>query len=451
MTVFFTLFYFFIALFLLIIVHEYGHFLVARWCGVKVLRFSFGFGKVLASWHDKRGTQYALSLFPLGGYVKMLDEAEGDVPADERHLAFNNKSIGVRAAIVLAGPLFNFLFAFVALWLVLIIGIKSFAPMIGEVKPGSVAAQAGLIRNQEILSLDGRKIASWRDFQYALMPLIGTTEPVTLIVKSLADGKKKLLTLSLSHWGLDAKNPDILDSLGIVPFVPAIPPIVGDVVAESPALAAGLQAGDVITTMNGQTISDWLVLVDFVKKHPNERIAIAFTRQGKHDQRVFNTGVDRHNGKAVGYLGVRSQRVDWPAHWLRTQREPPLQAMGIALDQTISLSRATFSFIGRLIMGKLPLQSISGPVGIAQGAGESARSGLSYYLSFLAFISISLGVLNILPIPLLDGGHLLYYLIEFIRRRPLSNEVKSAGVYLGLVLLVTLMIIAFSNDLARLV
>lgn len=445
-----TLFYFVLALLLLIIVHEYGHFLVARCCGVKVLRFSFGFGKVLASWRDKRGTEYAWSLFPLGGYVKMLDEAEGEVPKHERHLAFNNKSIWVRVAVVLAGPLFNFIFAFGALWLVLVIGIKSLAPMIDDVNTGSIAARAGLTAKQEILSMNGIKIASWRDFQYALLPLIGTDESVTLVVKSLKNGHQKTVSLSLINWQLDAKNPDVLASLGITPFIPTIPPIVGEVVSESPAESAGLQVGDVITSLNGKAISDWLDLVDYVKRHPGERIVLGITQQGKHKAFAIHVASEMNDGRAEGFLGVRSQRVNWPPQWLRLQRETPIHAIGTAFGQTVGLTSATFSLIGRLITGKLPIQSISGPVGIAQGAGESARSGLPYYLSFLALVSISLGVLNLLPIPLLDGGHLLYYLAEAIRRRPLSDGVKSFGIYFGLVLLVTLMIIALSNDLSRL-
>lgn len=445
-----TFLYFILALLLLVIVHEYGHFFVARCCGVKVLRFSFGFGKVLARWHDKRGTEYAWSLFPLGGYVKMLDESEGDVPAQERHLAFNNKSIGARIAIVLAGPLFNLLFAFVALWLVLIIGIKSLAPIIGEVKPGSIAARAGLTAKQEIVSLNGKKITSWRDFQYAFMPLMGTTDPVAITVKSSNGNQKKYLWLSLSSWRLDEKKPDLLDSFGIVPFVPTIPPIIAEVIPKSPAQLAGLQIDDVITSVNGRAISDWLVLVDFVKQHPDQRIALTLDRHGTRERLDAYTGHTMNNGQVEGVLGVRSQQVEWPAHWLRVQREGPIQAIGTALTETLDLTGATFTLIGRLITGKLSLKTISGPVGIAKGAGDSARGGLVYYLSFLALISISLGVLNLLPVPMLDGGHLLYYVIEIIRRRPLSNETKSIGMYIGMMLLITLTIIALTNDVTRL-
>ena len=445
-----TLFYFVLALLLLIIVHEYGHFLVARCCGVKVLRFSFGFGKVLASWHDKRGTEYALSLVPLGGYVKMLDEAEGEVPKNERHLAFNNKSVWARIAIVLAGPLFNFLFAFVALWLVLVIGIKSLAPMINSTKPGSIAARAGLTAQEEVVSLDGIKIASWRDFQYALMPLLGANKPVMMTVKSLTDGQEKTLTLPLNNWHLDVNNPDVLDSLGIEPFVPKIPPIVGEVLTESPAQSAGLQTGDIIISINEHAVTDWLVLVDYVKRHPNQRALLSIARQGKPEVITSVISSAMNNGQAEGFLGVRSQRVDWPSGWLRLQREKPIQAIGTAFKQTVALTGTTFTLIGRLVLGQLPIQSISGPLGIARGAGESARGGLPYYLSFLALVSISLGVLNLLPIPMLDGGHLFYYLIEIVRGRPVSNGLKSIGVYFGLVLLVTLMIIALSNDLTRL-
>ncbi len=445
-----TLFYFLLALLLLITVHEYGHFIVARLCGVKVLRFSFGFGKVLARWHDKQGTEYVWSLFPLGGYVKMLDESEGEVPANERHRAFNNKPLLSRVAIISAGPIFNFLFAFLALWLVLVIGIRSLAPMIDNVTPGSIAALAGLQPKEEILALNGKKITSWRDFQFALMPLLGSTEDVSISVKSLDNHQQKDLTLPLANWKMDSKKPDPLGSLGIVPFIPKIPPVIGEVVANSSAEAAGLKPGDIIKQVNGKPLDDWLDLVDYVKIHPGDQLGLVFSRQGQTNTVVLQIGSKSDKGKKTGFLGLRSQNVTWPKQWLRMDRQGPLQAIGTAFKQTLELTSATFSLIGRFATGKLAIQSISGPVGIAQGAGESGRSGFTYYLSFLALVSISLGVLNLLPIPMLDGGHLLYCALEFIFRRSIPDSVKSIGIYLGLVFLMGLMLLALNNDISRL-
>lgn len=435
---------------LLVIVHEYGHFIVARWCGVKVLRFSFGFGPIIARWRDKRATEYALSLVPLGGYVKMLDETEGDVSEQEKHLAFNRQSLWVRSAIVIAGPLFNFMFAFAALWLVLVIGMYSLAPMVEGVKPNSIAARAGLQKDDEIIALGDMKISSWRDFQYAMMPMIGSDDTVSLTVKSMSTGVLRDVRLPLNHWQLDEKKPDALDSLGIVPFEPAIPPVVGEVVPDAPAALAGLMEGDRVLQVNGKAFDDWLFLVDYVKTRPNTRLSLLIDRQGKQHEISVTTGQQDQDGVMIGYLGVRSKKVDWPKNWLRLDREGPVAALGTAFQQTVFLTRTTLILMGRLVTGQLGLKSISGPVGIAQGAGDSGRSGLVYYLFFLALVSISLGVLNLLPVPMLDGGHLLFNLIEAIQRRPVSEKVKSVGVYVGLVLLVALMVIAMSNDIARL-
>jgi regulator of sigma E protease len=445
-----TLLYFFFALILLVIVHEYGHFQVARWCGVKVLRFSFGFGTILARWHDKKGTEYAWSLFPLGGYVKMLDESEGVVAENERHLAFNNQPIWKRALIVLAGPLFNFLFAFVALWLVLVIGMQSLAPMIEAVKPNSIAAHAGLTAKEEIIALNHTKINSWRDFQYAIMPFVGSQETIQLTLKSLVNGQQRQVFLPLSDWRLDAKKPDPLNSLGIEPFIPSIPPIVGEVVPDSPAAKAGLQSGDKILNVDGRSFDDWMFLVKYVQARPDTRLTLGINRKGTLQNLIVHSGSLDNKGKIEGFLGVRSQKVNWSAHWLRMEKKEPIAAIGTALKQTIQLTKVTFSLMGRLVTGKLGLNTISGPVGIAQGAGDSGRSGIAAYLFFLALVSISLGALNLLPIPMLDGGHLMYYLLEVIRRKPLSDATKAAGAYVGIFLLVILMFIALTNDISRL-
>lgn len=450
MNVVLTLFYFILALFLLVTVHEFGHFIVARWCGVKVLRFSFGFGKVLASWSDRHGTEFAWSLFPLGGYVKMLDEEEGPVASADKHLAFNNQSVWAKIAIAFAGPLFNFLFAFLALWLVWIVGIQSLAPIVDKVLPGSIAAQANLKAQEEIIAFNQHPISSWRDFQYVLMPLMGSTDSVPITVKSMKSGQQSVLMLPLADWKYNGKTPDVLATLGIQPFTPTIPPVVGEVVGESPAAVAGIKTGDEIISVDGKTVTDWLNLLNIIQKNPGQLISIVVKREGNNISLPVKIGIADRHGQSVGLLGVHSKPVNWPSGWLRTHREGPVKALGLAFRQTYELTAASFSLIGRLATGKVSLQGISGPVGIAQGAGESARGGFSYYMSFLALISISLGVLNLLPVPLLDGGHLLYYFMELIRRRPLSPEFKSAGMYFGFVLLMALMVLALTNDIGRL-
>lgn len=445
-----TLLYFILTLLLLVTVHEYGHFQVARWCGVKVLRFSFGFGKILARCHDKKGTEYAWSLFPLGGYVKMLDETEEEVDESEKHLAFNNKSVWARMAIVLAGPLFNFIFAFVALWLVLVIGTYSLAPMVESVKADSIAAQAGLTSKQEIIALNNHKINSWRDFQYAMMPLIGSGETVHLKVKSMLNGQEKELSLPLAKWALDDKKPDPLESLGIEPFVPRLPPVVGELLPDSPAAKAGLKVNDLIERVDGEVVDDWMLLVDYVHEHPGKEISLLMKRHNKQKTIKVTIGTQTNEGKTEGFLGVRSEKPNWPEHWLRLERENPFSALGTALKQTVDLTTTTFVLMGRLVTGKLGLKSISGPVGIAQGAGDSGRGGLVSYLFFLALVSVSLGALNLLPVPMLDGGHLLFYVIEVIIRRPVPEGVKSIAVYMGLAFVISLMCIAVSNDISRL-
>lgn len=444
-----TLLYFLIALVLLITIHEYGHFIVARLCGVKVLRFSLGFGKVLARWSDKSGTEYALSLVPLGGYVKMLDENEAQVAPADKARAFNNQPIWIRILIVLAGPIFNFLFAFVALWLVLVIGMYSLAPIIAQVDANSIAAKAGLQAKDEIITLDNRPIASWHDFQYAFMPLIGSGAEVPMQVKS-PEGTKKNHTLSLKYWQLDPQKPDLLASLGITPFIPAVPPVIGEVVPDSPAAKAGLKTGDKIRQYNNIILKDWLTLVDYVKRHPDATLTLEVERGGTIMTLQVSIGSQDVNGRKEGFLGMRSQKIEWPDRWLRYQHQQPFVALGSAAAQTVHITGSTFALIGRFISGKLSLQSLSGPVGIAQGAGESGRSGFVYYLSFLALISISLGVLNLLPIPMLDGGHLLFLLLEWIKGKPLAESTQSIGLYFGMLVLAALMFLAFANDISRL-
>lgn len=441
-----SVFYFIVTLMLLIFVHESGHFWVARRCGVKVLRFSFGFGKILGKWRDKHGTEFTLSLLPLGGYVKFLDENEGPVPKNQRQFAFNRQPRWVRVAIVLAGPMFNFLFAFLLLWLVAIIGIKSFAPRIDKVKPGSVAALAKIGKRQEIIALDGNKINNWRDVHYVLMPLMGTKRDVPITVKALDDGTISIHSLPLAQWQFDAKHVDLLESLGIDPLFPQLPVRVGLVTPHSPAQTAGFALGDEIVAVDKQTISDWRTLATYIQVRPDTEMSVRIQRQGTSQTLVVHVG--RNEKDHSGFLGIGAQAPEIPADWLRVERSGPVEAIGQAWRQTAAFTLTTVTLIGRTILGKLPLDHLSGPVGIAKAAGESAQIGVVYYLFFVALLSISIGVLNLLPIPLLDGGHLLYELLEVIIRRPVSKAWKIRGVFLGMALVALLTLIALYNDLA---
>jgi regulator of sigma E protease len=273
---------------------------------------------------------------------------------------------------------------------------------------------------------------------------------VTLTVKSMDTNKQKTVLLSLANWQLDASHKDPLEGLGISSFIPIIPPIVGYVMDDTPAAKAGLKVNDHINSFNGKPLNDWFDLVEYVRNNPNKQLTLSLLREGQSMTLSLLIGTKDHDGKQEGFLGVRSKEVKWPEKWLRYQREGPITAIGSALRQTLGLTEATFSLVCRFISGKVALNNLSGPVGIAQGAGESGRGGIAAYLSFLAIVSISLGVLNLLPIPMLDGGHLLFYLIEAIIRRPLSDTMKSVGLYLGLGFLIVIMILAFSNDITRL-
>jgi len=444
-----TLFYFFLALLLLITIHEYGHFLVARLCGVKVLRFSFGFGKVLLRYRDKKGTEFALSAIPFGGYVKMLDENEAPVSATEKHLAFNNQPIFSRIAIVFAGPLFNFIFAWLAFTAVAMIGVISLAPIIDSVTSNSIAAKAGLSAHDEIVAINDYPIHNWQDFQFQIVPKMGTHETIRFTIKNPAH-QHRTISFPLTNWQ-PAPHQDPLLSLGITPFIPKIPAIVGEVVPDSVAEKAGFLKNDKIITVNNQPIHDWITIVDWVKKHPHTPMTLQIKRHQHTQTLSLITATQTVNGKEEGLIGLRSQKMDWPKKWIRFERQSPWQAMTTAFQDTIHLSSSTFMMMGRLFTGQLSIKNISGPIGIAEGAGNSARIGLTAYLSFMALISISLGVLNLLPIPMLDGGHLLYCVIELIYRRPLSDQFKAMGVTIGVCIIGMLMCVAVYNDFTNLI
>lgn len=449
-TVLFSLISFLIALAILITVHEFGHFWVARRMGVKVLRFSIGFGKPLVRWYDKLGTEYVIAMVPFGGYVKMLDESEGHVPLELRDQAFNRKSVWRRIAVVVAGPLFNILFAVIAFWVMYVVGIQALAPVVGEVEPGSIAQKAGLARGDEIIRVAKRPIRDWRDFQLQMMTHLGQ-EKVAVHTKPYRDGKKKQLTFDISQWQLDPEVPIVIDGLGIRPYFVPIKPVVGEVMPNKPAQAAGIEAGDLILKADKKPIKDWRDLVTYIRQRPNKAVSLTVRRGNKKRVLQVTPGemADR-DGNMIGFIGLKQVPVPWPSDLIRQHRFPIHKAFVRGLKETGNISMMTFQIIGKLLTGDVSIRSISGPIGIAEGAGASASIGIASYLGFLAIVSISLGILNILPIPMLDGGHLLYYLIEIVRRKPVSEFTREIAARIGLFALLALMMLALYNDVTRL-
>ena len=434
---------------LLITIHEFGHFWVARRCGIRVLRFSVGFGKPLISRTDRHGTEFALAAIPLGGYVKMLDEREGPVDPSEQHLAFNRQHVLKRIAVVIAGPLANFILAVVAYWVMFMAGTTAIVPMVGEVMPDSPAARGGLQSGQEIVSVQGRHTQDWNGVNLALVAEIGATGHLEI---STRDEQGRLETHQLPVDGFMARQdpPEPLRTLGFTPWRPAVAPIIGQVLDDSPAAKGGLEPGDRIEAVNGQPIPTWENLVSRVQAAANTPLELSIARDG-HDMTVTVTPEAREQeGATVGFMGAGAGSVSWPQEYQRTLAWGPLGAMGQALSRTGEMTSLTVGSIGKMITGLISPSNLSGPITIARVAGDSARSGLETFISFLAYLSISLGVLNLLPVPVLDGGHLVYYVIELVRGRPVSERVQAFGLRIGMALIASLMLMAFYFDIMRL-
>ncbi len=440
---------FIVAIGLLVTFHELGHFSVARLLGVKVLRFSVGFGKTLWRYQGKQ-TEYVIAAIPLGGYVKMLDEREAAVSDNERPFAFNNKPLWVRSAIVLAGPFFNFIFAIIAYWLMYMIGIIGLAPIVGELKPDSIAQVAGLLPNDEIVKVDGNPTTSWQQVINQLIERLGDKDALSIeVVRD--QGQHHVLTLPLKSWGLRGDRPDLIDALGILPYQPPIPPIVNEAIEGEPAQKAGLQKGDEIIAVNHKPITEWRDFTRVVAKSINKPITLAVKRSGEVKEFTFIPRTrEGDNGEMIGFAGLSVKLTEMPPELLRKEHFGPVEAFVAANKKTAEYIRLTFKVIGKMLVGQIGLKTLSGPLTIAEGAGATASVGIQYYLGFLALISISLGVLNLLPIPILDGGHLLYFAIEAVQGRPVSERVQLYGFKLGMLLLIFLMSVAFYNDLARL-
>ncbi len=439
-----------VALGVLVTFHEFGHFWVARRCGVKVLRFSVGFGSPLFRWHDRQGTEFVIAAIPLGGYVKMLDEREGDVPPALLDNAFNRKSVRQRFAIVSAGPLANFLLALVFFWLLAMLGSEQIRPVIGAVEPGSLAAQAGLSVDQEIVAVNGKPVSGWGEVNLQLVRRLGESGQLDVTVRDVGGSSEKHLQISLQNWLKGVEEPDPITSLGIRPWRPQIVPVIAQLDPEGPAQAAGIRLGDRLLSLNQQPLDDWQQVIDAVRTLPGEPVSLQVERQGQRLD-VSLTLATRGEGEVRrGYLGAGVEGGEWPAEMLREVSFGPLEAVAEGVRRTWTMSLLTLDSLKKMLFGELSVKNLSGPITIAKVAGASAQSGLGDFLNFLAYLSISLGVLNLLPIPVLDGGHLLFYLVEWVRGRPLSERVQGWGVQIGISLVVGVMLLALVNDLGRL-
>ncbi|MCR9186481.1 MAG: sigma E protease regulator RseP [Halieaceae bacterium] len=435
----------------LVAVHEFGHFWVARRCGVKVLRFSIGFGKSLYTWHDRHGTEFCVAAIPLGGYVKMLDEREGEVAAGEQALAFNRKPVLQRIAVVAAGPIANFLLAIVAYWFLFMAGESGYAPVIGAVKAGSVADSAGLEAGQEIVAIDGEETPTWQALSFRLLDRIGDTGTVHFSVKYPDSGMIYESEGALQQWLGADESPDLLAGLGITPYAPAVPPVVSEVVADSPAERAGLMAGDRVLSADGTPMAEWMEWVEYVRARPGQVISLAVERgDDTLAMHITPEAATLAEGETIGRVGIAVSMPELPEGMLREFERGPVASLGAAFVRTGDLVGFTLSSIKKMIQGLISPKNLSGPITIAKVASASAKSGLESYIGFLALLSVSLGVLNLLPIPVLDGGHLLYYTVELLAGRPVPEKVQMVGYQLGLFLILGVMALALYNDFARL-
>ena len=440
------------AIALLVVFHELGHYWVARRCGVRVLRFSIGFGKVIYSKRFANSdTEWVISAIPLGGYVKMLDEREDEVAPEDLPYAFNRQPVLQRMAIVIAGPLANFLLAIVLYWALFVHGMPGLKPMLGEPPPGSPAALAQMQAGETIASINGETIPSWQELRWTILELALRQGEVKIEARS-AQGEPLFHLLDIS--GLEAKDMDgeFLGKLGLHPYRPVVLPVIGKVVEGGVAQRAGLQEGDHILRANGVAMQRWDELVEMIRAHPGQTVRLEIQRGEMTSSIDLMPQEVAESGKIVGKIGAAPQ-VDstiWQAMLIEVSYDP-LEAFSRSLRKTWETSTITLKMLGKMVLGEVSMKNLSGPITIADYAGQSAETGVVAYLSFLALISISLGVLNLLPIPLLDGGHLLYYVAELVKGSPVSEQAWEIGQKIGIALLGTLMIFAIYNDINRLI
>jgi regulator of sigma E protease len=452
---------------ILVTIHEYGHFRVARLCGVKVEKFSIGFGKSILSWRGKPepgdvpgdGTEYVIGVLPLGGFVKMLGENDEVSPA-LRIRAFNHKPLWQRSAIVAAGPVANFLLAIVVYWLMFITGVTGLAPVVGQVENGSVAALAGLQPGDEIVQVDGSVTQTWQEVNLQLLDRLGESGSLDLLVTSPDSTLERKVSVPLQRWLAGTSEPDLLGNLGITPFHQVLPAQIGEVLPDGKAAEAGILAGDVITRVDDVAITTWDEWLDLITStQPGQTIELGVLRDNQNltislqpAVRLAADGTPELDaeGNTQGYVGAAPKIPILPEYMNRNITYSVIEAIPQAITETWDNSVFVLVSIKKMLIGLISVENISGPLTIAQVAGQTASYGLEYYLSFLAVLSVSLGVLNLLPIPVLDGGHLFYYAIEGLIRRPVPRKFQEWGMQFGIMLVASLMFLALYNDVNRL-
>jgi regulator of sigma E protease len=455
---------------ILVTIHEYGHYWVARLCNVHVMRFSVGFGKpllmkrgpspaIVSPLQDQEietrasqpleGTEFVVAAIPLGGYVKMLDEREGFVPDDQKHLAFNNKPVLQRIAIVVAGPLANFLLAIFAYWVLFTVGVTGVVPKLGEIDPESPAGYAGLEAGDEIVAIDGSAVETWSDVNLRLFERLGESGE---IIVSLAAGTDftEDYTIPIDKWLQGANEPSPAFELGMNLSYPPSPALIGGIVEGGRADKAGLLSGDNILTADDIAVDDWVEWVEMIQGSPERSMVLTVLRENTVIDLVVTPAKIERDGKTIGFIGASRTAIELPEDMLRQVSYPIYLALFPALERTWDLTVFTLVSVKKMIVGDISPKNLSGPITIAQVANATAQSGLESFIGFIALLSISLGVLNLLPIPVLDGGHLLYYIVELFTGKPVPERVQVWGLQMGMFLIVGIMMLAFYNDLARL-
>jgi regulator of sigma E protease len=445
-----TILWFLLALAILVTVHEYGHFYVARRCGVKVIRFSVGFGKPLYTWIDKQGTEFTLAAIPLGGYVKMLDEREDEVEPAELPNAFTQKSVWQRIAVVVAGPVANFLLAFVIFWILASLGRDELVPIVGEVAVDSLAARAGVEVGQEIVAVDSVETKTWQMVNQQLISRMGESGVLTLSLKDQQSQRIIETKVYLHEWlqADDKSNP--LTSLGLSIYQPVLTDIeIAKIAPNSVAELAGLQVGDRVIAADGIVMKNWEQWVNYIKERPEQAVTLTLEKNGQTRYVDITPELVEENGSQFGRVGVYPVMPEWPSTMIRHIDYNWWQAFASGAKETWETSTFVLSSVKKIIFGEISTKHLSGVITIAKVAGQQAKAGFVYYLSFLALLSVSLGVFNLLPIPVLDGGHLFFYLIEAIKGSPVPQKLQMISFQIGFFIVAGLMLLALYNDVMR--